>query len=247
MKLINLNAECGVFYEPLMEFIKKYSSDIDIFCFQEVFHNTKVVSPILKNPRLNLFSEIQKILTDFNSFYVPAVQGYFGGLAIFINKSFTVNKIENFVLFEELNIIDDERDKNYFAMGRNLQKLEFNHNGKIFTTLNFHGMWIVEGKRDTKMRILQSEKVRKIFDESNGAKILCGDLNVERDTESMAILNMGNKNLIQEYNVNSTRSSFKERSEVVDYVIVSLDIDIKDFQVLLDEISDHLPLFLEFN
>jgi endonuclease/exonuclease/phosphatase family metal-dependent hydrolase len=132
-------------------------------------------------------------------------------------------------------------------MGRNLQRLEFDHSGKVFTILNFHGMWIVGGKADTKMRILQSEKVRKIFDESNGAKILCADLNIERDTESMRILDAGNKNLIQEYGVSSTRSSFKERSEVVDYVVVSTDVDVKDFKVLPNEISSHLALWLEFN
>lgn len=246
MKLINLNAECGAFYEPLMEFIKRYSVSTDIFCFQEVFNNPKIISSILKNPRPNLFSEIQTILTDFNSFHIPAAQSYFGGLAIFIKKDFIFNKIENISLFEEVKIIDDERDKDYFAMGRNLQKLEFNHKEKTFTILNFHGMWIVGGKKDTKMRILQSEKVRKIFDESEGAKILCGDLNVERDTESIAILNEGNVNLIKKYSINSTRSLSKERSEVVDYVIVSPDVDIKDFKVLLNEISSHLPLFLEF-
>lgn len=247
MKLINLNVECGSFYEPLMEFIKKHSVDTDIFCFQEVFNNPKIVSPILKNPRPNLFSEIREILPGFNSFHIPAVQSYFGGLAIFIKKDFIISNIEDIVLFEELNIIDDEKDKNYFAMGRNLQKVEFNHDGKIFTILNFHGIWIVKGKRDTNLRILQSEKVRKIFDESNGAKILCGDLNIERDTESMAILNGGNKNLIQEYNINSTRSLSKKRSEVVDYVIVSPDVDVGDFKVLPDEVSDHLALLLTFN
>lgn len=247
MKLINLNTECGVFYEPLMEFIKKHSADIDIFCFQEVFNNTKIISPILKNPRANLFLEIREILPDFNSFHTPAAQSCFGGLAIFIKKSLLINKIENAALFEELNIIDDEKDKNYFAMGRNLQKLEFNHNRKVFTVLNFHGIWIPGGKGDTEMRILQSEKLRKIFDESNGAKILCGDLNVERGARSIALLNRGNKNLIQEYNINSTRSLSKGRPEAVDYVIVSPEVKVKDFEVLGDEVSDHLPLFLEFN
>lgn len=246
MKLINLNAGCGVFYELLMEFIKKHSADTDIFCFQEVFNNTKISSPILKNPRANLFSEIREILPDFNSFHVPAAQSYFGGLAIFIKKSLLINKIENAALFEELNIIDDEKNKNYFAMGRNLQKLEFNHNGKIFTILNFHGIWIPGGKGDTEMRILQSEKLRKTFDESNGARILCADLNLELNTKSLAILKEGNKDLIQEYGVTSTRSSQKKRTEIVDYVIVSPEVEVKDFEVLKDEASDHLPLFLEF-
>jgi endonuclease/exonuclease/phosphatase family metal-dependent hydrolase len=247
MKLINLNVECGSLYEPLMEFIKKHSTDTDIFCLQEVFDNTKIVNPVLKNPRVNLFSEIKEILPDFDGFHVPAAQSYFGGLAIFIKKSLTINKIEDVVLFKELSTIDDEKDANYFAMGKNLQKLEFKHNGKIFTILNFHGIWIVNGKGDTKKRIEQSEQVRKIFDESNGAKILCGDLNVERDTESMAILDKDNRNLIQEYNINSTRSLSKKRPEVVDYIIVSPDVDIVNFEVMPDEVSDHLAMSLVFN
>lgn len=247
MKLINLNAGCGVFYELLMEFIKKHSVDTDIFCFQEVFNNTKIISPILKNPRANLFLEIREILPDFNSFHAPAVQSCFGGLVIFIKKSLLINKTENAVLFEELNITDDEKDKNYFAMGRNLQKLEFNHNGKIFTILNFHGMWISGGKGDTEMRILQSEKIREIFNKSKGARILCADLNIEPSTKSLAILKEGNRDLIQEYGVTSTRSSQKNRTEIVDYVIVSPEVEVKDFEVLKDEVSDHLPLFLEFN
>ena len=81
---------------------------------------------------------------------------------------------------------------------------------------------------------------------SKGAKILCADLNVEPNTKSLSILKEGNRDLIQEYGIISTRSSFKNRSEVVDYVIVSTEIEVKDFKVLQDEVSDHMPLFLEF-
>lgn len=234
-------------YKPMMEFVKKHSSDIDIFCFQEVFHNAIAIRSLLGNARPKLFSELQNLLPDFNGYYAAPLERDVGGLVIFLKKSFIVNKVDNIVIFKELNSTEDENDNSYFSMGRNLQVLEFSYLGKICTIFNFHGMWVAKGKLDTDKRILQSEKVRKIFDESKGARILCTDLNVVPNTKSLAILTEGSRDLIQEYGVTSTRSSFKNRPEVVDYVIVSLEVEVKDFKVLKDEVSDHLPILLEFN
>lgn len=247
MKLINLNLKCGANYELLLEFIKKHLSNTDIFCFQEVFHKGIIVRwMISENARPNLFSELQEILSDFTGYHLPTSEGDVGGLAMFIKKSINIKKNKDILLFKELNTTTDQNNENYFAMGRNLQSIEFNHLGKIYTIFNFHGMWTAKGKIDTPKRIKQSEKIKRIFDESKGAKILCGDLNIDPNTKSMAILNEGNKNLIQEYKITSTRSLSKNRPEIVDYVIVSPEIKIINFEVLKDEISDHLPLLLEF-
>lgn len=248
MKLISLNVQCGVNYKPLIEFIEKQSRDIDIFCFQEIFNDTIKMRPLLGGKaRPKLFSELQNILSDFNGYHFPTLEGDFGGLAIFIKKSIVVNKIGNDTFFQDLDIMIDENEENYFSMGRNLQSAKFSYLGKEYTVFNFHGMWIVNGKGDTEKRILQSEEVRKIFDKTKGAKILCTDLNVEPNTKSVKILDTGNKNLIKEFGITSTRSLSKKRPEIVDYVIVSPEVEVKNFEVLKDEVSDHLPLFLEFN
>lgn len=247
MKLINLNVKCGSIYEPLMEFIKNNSLDTDIFCFQEVFHRGTVVRwMIAENARPNLFVELQEILPDFSGYHLPTSEGDVGGLVIFIKKNIKINKIENIVLFEEKNNTTNQTDENYFAMGRNLQVLEFSNLGKAYTILNFHGMWTAKGKIDTEKRIEQSEKLRKIFDEAQGAKILCGDLNIAQDSKSMAILKEGNRNLTEEYGILSTRPISKGRNEVVDYIIVSPEIEVQNFKILKDEVADHLPLLLEF-
>ena len=162
----------------MIEFIKKYSVDTDIFVFQEVFHDALVIRAVVKNARPKLFSELQNVLSDFNGYFAAPLEKDVGGLAIFIKKSFMVHKVENLVLFKEINSTTNEQDPNYFSMGRNLQRLEFIRSGKTYTILNFHGMWIYKSKIDTEKRLLQSEKVKKIFAESNGAKILCTDLNV---------------------------------------------------------------------
>ena len=57
----------------------------------------------------------------------------------------------------------------------------------------------------------------------------------------------GMRNLIKEYNITSTRTSFyKKPVRFADFVFVSKDIKVNDFKVLPDEVSDHAPLFLDF-
>lgn len=247
MKLITLNTWGGVLYKPLVEFIKNHAVDTDIFCFQEVFPSSLNIRPSLGKVRPNLFSDIQNVLPDFNGHHAVAQENDVGGLAIFIKKSFVVKKVDHIVVYHELNAMTDEKHEDYFSMGRDLQRMEFDILGKTFTVLNFHGMWVAKGKIDTDKRIEQSEKIRKIFDESNGAKILCGDFNANPDTKSVEMLSEGNRNLILEYKVTSTRSSlYTKPTRFADYMIVSSQIKAKDFKVLQDEVSDHLPLLLEF-
>jgi endonuclease/exonuclease/phosphatase family metal-dependent hydrolase len=247
MKLTNLNLQGGLIYESMIEFIKKNFPETDVFCFQEVFNDTKAIRSVLGNARPKLFSELQSILPDFNGYYADILENDVGGLAIFIKKSLVVNKTDNVIIFPELDTTEDENDESYFSMGRDLQVLEFNNLGKTYTILNFHGMWIAKGKIDTEKRLEQSEKVKKVFDSLKGARILCTDLNVTPGTKSLAILTEGNRDLIQEYGITSTRSLLKNRPEVVDYVIVSPEVEVLKFETLKDEVSDHLPLVLEFN
>jgi hypothetical protein len=247
MKLITLNTWGGKLYEPLMEFLKNKSADTDIFCFQEVFPCSSTPTEFVGEVRFDLFSDIKNILTDFNGYHTMAEEDNVGGLAIFIKKSFVVNKLDSVVVFKELNTVP-RGHADFFAMGRNLQCLEFDYLGKTYSILNFHGMWNGGGKSDSPKRIEQSTIVRKNFDEAKGSKILCGDFNLNPDTESINILAKGNIDLIKEYKVSSTRSSYyKYPSSFADYVIASSDIEVKDFKALSDEVSDHLPLFVEFD
>jgi exonuclease III len=248
MKLINLNAWGGVLHEGLFEFIKKNSTYTDIFCFQEIFENNTTSRPLLGKIRTNLFSDIKNIIPEFNGYLAPAREDDVGGLAIFIKKSFVVNKMDHIIVFPMENVVTDQNHEDYISMGRDLQHLEFNNLGKTYSILNFHGIWQAKGKIDTKKRIGQSHKIKKIFDEAKGARILCGDLNQNPDTKSMDILSEGNMNLIREYKITSTRSSlYTKPLKSADYIIVSPEVEVKDFKVLPDEVSDHLPLFLEFN
>jgi endonuclease/exonuclease/phosphatase family metal-dependent hydrolase len=53
----------------------------------------------------------------------------------------------------------------------------------------------------------------------------------------------GLKNLIHEYGITSTRTSFYTReNKFADYVFTSPGINVQDFKVLPDEVSDHTAI-----
>ncbi len=76
---------------------------------------------------------------------------------------------------------------------------------------------------------------------------MCGDFNLLPDTQSIQILeDTGLRNLIKETGVTSTRTSHYTKPEkFADYAFVSKNLNIKEFKVLPDEVSDHSPLCLE--
>ena len=79
-------------------------------------------------------------------------------------------------------------------------------------------------------------------------KILCGDFNLLPNTESLAILSEDMKNLVKDFDITSTRSKLYTKPEkFADYILVSPDVSVKKFTVMQDEVSDHLPLLLEFD
>lgn len=54
-------------------------------------------------------------------------------------------------------------------------------------------------------------------------------------------------NLVKEYKVTSTRTSYYPKQEkFADYIFTSPDVAVKSFAVLQDEVSDHSPLLVEF-
>ncbi len=241
MKLETLNIWGGQIVEPLLKHIKEVRDDVDIFCLQEVF-NGRSSPKAFPKAIVDIYSQIDEKL--------PEHQGYFAisqnmGLATFLRKSIQVTEVEDkFVHRWKGAMINDDPS----TMGRNIQYIQLEQNGKLFTIVNFHGLWNGRGKTDTPDRIEQSQKVKAFLDSVQGAKILCGDFNLLPDTESIAILEQGMRNLITEHGVTSTRSEFYTKpGKLADYILVSPEIQVRDFKVLQEPVSDHLPLQLEFS
>ena len=86
-----------------------------------------------------------------------------------------------------------------------------------------------------------------MFDSFKGPKILCGDFNLHPETKSMKLLEQNLKNLIVEFGITSTRSKLHKRTnKYADYIMVSEEIKINKFEAMDENVSDHLPLLLDF-
>jgi endonuclease/exonuclease/phosphatase family metal-dependent hydrolase len=113
--------------------------------------------------------------------------------------------------------------------------------------VNVHGLsaW---PKSDTPERIEQSRRIAGLPARAPSARIICGDFNLLPDTESMRILEHGMENLITKFSIASTRSSLhKLSSSFSDYMLVSPTVEVLNFSVSNIEVSDHLPMIMDFN
>lgn len=257
MKFISLNCWGGKLYLPLIDFIKTHSKDTDIFCFQEVFY-TETDKLTMYGYRLNLYQEVTKILSNYNGYFYPTVDKYVAGsftpdfvdfdlswgLTIFINKRFEVISEGDFFIFSKRGNFNP---KDWNSLPRNVQYINFRVNKNLYTVCNLHGIWIKGNKNDSPTRISQSNQIIDFFNKQKGKKILVGDFNLNMDTQSINLLEKNFKNLIKKYKISTTRNKlFPGQEKFADYTFVSKDIKVKSFEVPKMEVSDHLPMILEF-
>ncbi len=240
MKLITLNTWGGRVPEKLLRFFGD-NQDVDIFCLQEIYNEAKTerMDKEFLNDSFNLYSDIKNVLTNHVGYFRPHIEDWYG-LAIFVKRNIELQREG------DISIHDIE----YTGGGnhpRNLHYIEFEHKGIKTTVANVHGLWNGKGKTDTQERLLQSQKIKDFIDSTDGNKILCGDFNLRPDTQSVKMLEHGMRNLIKEYNIESTRTSLYTKPEKhADYVFVSPDLEVLNFRVLSEEVSDHAALYLEF-
>lgn len=245
MKIITLNIWGGKLKDPLFKFLKHYSPLVDIFCFQEIYSSKKSVTNN-KGMHLNIFEQICKILPNHQEYYASSYKlnnQASTGLAIFASKKIVVKSVSDLFIFGKRT---NKQIINYQNAPRNLQYFTFEIKDQRYLLCHFHGIWHPKTKLDTSQRILQTEKIRNFLRRHKESIILCGDFNLLPDTKSISILEKGMINLVKEYNITTTRNSYYGRDEkFADYFLTSPEIGIKNFKVLKDSVSDHLPLLLE--
>lgn len=185
------------------------------------------------------------------------------GIAIAVRKSI----VDQFFLDEgDIMLVGAKRICEPFTdrpWDKNLQYLRLNFGDKILNIINIHGVWIRNaGKGDNDIRLAQSAKILKLLKELDGEVILTGDFNLDPDTQSIKMLeDSGLNNLIKINKITSTRSSeysktleYKVGDNIVkndgdkfaDYTFTSDGINVVNYQVPPVEVSDHLPLILDF-
>ena len=252
MKLISLNVDRGAHRESFLEFLKAKRDDTDVFCFQEVINGGEKELTTFwndeKRKTWNLLTLIEESLPGHTSFFRPHV-GDWAGLATLVRKDVPVMHEGEVFVFGNSRIYPGSPEWKPPAP-RNIQYIGMSLQGKDITVINFHGLWDKTGKGDTEQRITQSQNIILFAKSISGDFVLCGDFNLLPDTESIHMLeeelHLGN--LIREYGITSTRTPlFPGPEKFADYILTTAGINVRDFKVLQDVVSDHAPLFLEFD
>jgi len=239
MKVIFLNTWQGKIEDKFLEFIKENSFNTDIFCFQELNKNVRnKIKNILTEHKLIYFSRIWKI----NNRKVLLGQG------IFIRK-------------DNLHILLSNKKNLYKKTNEEphgfLQFAKVKNGAGHFIIGNIHGKAFPSNKFDTDTRIRQSKNIIKTLKSFGMPSIFGGDFNLDLNTKSVKMFEKaGYRNLIKDHEVKTTRNKLawdtlknKEgffKQYFADYVFVSPEIKVKSFEVPNIEISDHLPLILDF-
>lgn len=256
MKLITLNIWGAKHYSKVMDFVKSHSKTTDIFCFQEVYKSERKQ----KTPNecwSDVLGDFNQLLPEFDFRFSPTFHGrdydyevdypLSQGSAVFWKKGLSLKeKGETFIHYRE-------NERHFFSNGkmdppRLFQYLIFDD----FLVVNLHGYWEPAPKHDNEIRFAQSQAIIDFSKKHNVPKIIAGDFNLRIDTKSLLMFEEnGYRNLVKESKAPTTRSTlydikWRRIDKFADYILVSKDLAVYDFKVMKDEVSDHLPLSLEF-
>lgn len=250
MKLITLNTWGGRGgLDALLAFFKKHE-DTDVFCLQEIWNGGEEMigvtaggSPLV-GVSTTLLTDIASVLPNHTFYFRPIFQDYYG-VALFVKNTISVLEEGETYVYKEKGFFVPEEKGNH---ARNVQYAHLATEHGIRTVMNIHGLWNGNRKIDDPDRLEQSDRIAKFLCATAHPYVLAGDFNLYPDTKSIEKIEAcGTRNLVKEYNVTSTRTSlYKKDEKFADYIFTSDGITVHDFKVLPDEVSDHAPLYVEF-
>jgi endonuclease/exonuclease/phosphatase family metal-dependent hydrolase len=255
MRLICLNTWGARAGEIFFDFVEN-NKETDIFCFQEIWSSRTNSDKRLENGIfVNELQRISKSLPNHVPISCPYEYNvdYAGsdpknstfGLASFVYSKIEITGVDEcFVIRDRDSMIGSDAR----TLGRNVQRISLKIKDQEVHVFNFHGLWNSIDKNDCDERLIQSQNLLKYTNKFTGPKILCGDFNLLPNTKSLEIIKPGFRDLIKEFAIKDTRTSFYTKDiRYADYVFVSPEIKVNDFRVLPDEVSDHAALLLDFD
>lgn len=258
MKLVCLNTWGATQGKLFFDYIEEQAKTTDIFCFQEIFSSSNKTPEFSSGAIVQLYEKLTVLLSEYNAHFSERSSGYDysgkvdfplkHGLAIFVKKNLSVKEVKTFKIQEGL-INENDPVEGYLLL--QLAKLEYQ--GNVFSLLNYHGISKPGTKLDTEERIQASKNIKDIWNNlETRANILCGDFNLNPDTESIKILEGISENLISKFQIENTRNEiswkkYNNKQHFADYVFISQEVQADSLKVPYNLVSDHLPMELEFN
>jgi endonuclease/exonuclease/phosphatase (EEP) superfamily protein YafD len=213
--------------DELKDFIARHALSTHIFSLQEANPETRMA--------------LAPILSEFTSFTYskPAWGGGKFDMATYVRRDLGASGTR--VLFHE----DPTTGA---ALVTDIHK-----DDKSLRVVNVHGIaYKQDNKSDNAARLRQSRKIIDVASAA-GPTLVVGDFNLDLKTQSVQMFSgAGFNNLIDAYGIETTRNEyawgrFPERQMYADFAFTSPDLDVTNFVVPGDVVSDHQALIAELH
>jgi endonuclease/exonuclease/phosphatase family metal-dependent hydrolase len=226
MKIIFLNVWGNEMRDELVSYIEEQAFSTDIFCFQEATDGMKL--------------RCERALVGYNEIsnhkYISNDDNF--EMSMFIKKD--IELVSSGTLFA-----DDMR----FGLAL---YAEIKMGDRLINVCNAFGRARPSEKMDNPDRLQFSLELIKYFENNGTSVIIGGDFNLEKTTESVGVFERhGYRNLIADFNIQTTRNHLvwdrfpDNKMYYSDYAFLNSKVQLKSFEVVDNEVSDHLPLILE--
>ena len=241
MRILQLNVWTGRIKGALLEFLN--SNDFDVICMQEaVWIKDK------QKELENFFVTVDQIKEASGLKHESRSSNW--GMRIFsednimeqgnviLSKS-EIAEERNALVHNEYGIVESVQDFYEHAYTLQVAKLK---NG--LNVVNHHGYWKPTPMGDeTTVKVMR--KVASIVKSLDGPIVMCGDFNIVHEAPAMRELDFL-RDLTHEYHIDNTLSGLKFNGNVAcDHILVNDAVQVEDFRVLDDIVSDHKALVAE--
>lgn len=258
MKLLNLNL--GIKLDNSKDVIELVKEEqCDIVTFQEVMRKKDDTvfdrydsSNVIKDNTNFKYSYFGPLWYAKHHIKNNIIKRDFGGMTEQGNEILSkipIIKADNIFYYKEYSEFSDTTNFKMDDHPRALVDAILDVEGKRVQIINIHGCWNKD-KKDDDRTFRQTEKILTHI-KNDIPSIVVGDFNLLPNTKSIEILSKEMINLIEKYNIKSTRPKFDDGLDkgnlVCDYIFVNDKVIVNDFKVIDTNISDHLPLILEFS
>lgn len=247
MKLIQLNIWQGRILRHVTHFLEKEQPDI--VCLQEVYSTP---DPVRWWDSFSALEAMQRSLPYMQWFFAPLysfeVQGRKVTAGNAIGSRFPISQQK--VMFTTGHFTDVNEDP--ISNVRNVQTCQLElKDGKTLSVANHHAYWD-KNPAGTPDSVRCMQQVKEAVDQLPVPKVLCGDMNVRPESETMQLFKGSLANLTEIHKLTTTLTQVGaafDRDNIVpcDHVLISPEISVQKFYASEKIISDHKALVLLFD
>lgn len=245
-KLVSLNIwQGGLLLDQAIQFLK--DENPDIVALQEVFNS----DTLTLDQRFRTVQILKKNFPQYNfSFSADQYQNIEsenvdrGNLVMSKFKIKSSKAIFYDIKYGEVN---EENRVDFTDIPRNLQHVEIDFQNSTINLFNTHGIWGFDNSDNPRRTNMANIIVNEVMNKQN--VIVCGDFNVDQNSNTIAIIEKQLKNIFK----NEYKSSFNLKHKqdggfavaMVDMIFVNDDLKVLKHTRPEVNISDHLPVVAE--